>query len=462
MRRIKRRSDRPLLQDRRSGRDAAARCSPSAIRSMPTPTSPCSRATCRTRSHRRRDRSTALAAHLGRAGRAASRLTKVVRHDRCRFAPAPITVSTSRSATRSYDIVIGRGLIASLGAPHRRAAAAAPRSAIVTDETVARSIISPPRGGARPRRHRRRAASSCPPGEGSKSFRGVRAGLRGADRRPHRARRSRDRARRRRGRRSRRLRRRRSCAAASTTCRCRRRCWRRSIPRSAARPRSIPPTARTWSARSISRSWWSPTPRCSTRLPPREFRAGYAEVVKYGLLGDAAVLRLAGSQLARAVRRRSAAREHAIATSCRAKAAIVARDERETGDRALLNLGHTFGHALEAAPASPTGCCTARRSRSAWRWPSSSRPGAGSCRSRKPSARSRHLAGGRPADAADRRPRRLARRRRADGSDRAGQEGEARQADIHPGARHRRCLRRATTSMPREVRAFLAEKLAER
>src|SRR5262249_36512905 len=44
-----------------------------------------------------------------------------------------------------------------------------------------------------------------------------------------------------------------------------------------------------------------------------------------------------------------AAREHAIATSCRAKAAIVARDERETADRALLNLGHTFGHALEAA-----------------------------------------------------------------------------------------------------------------
>uniref|UniRef100_UPI003B3B5B7D 3-dehydroquinate synthase family protein n=1 Tax=Rhodopseudomonas sp. TaxID=1078 RepID=UPI003B3B5B7D len=43
------------------------------------------------------------------------------------------------------------------------------------------------------------------------------------------------------------------------------------------------------------------------------------------------------------------AREHAVATSCRAKAAIVARDERETGDRALLNLGHTFGHALEAA-----------------------------------------------------------------------------------------------------------------
>jgi 3-dehydroquinate synthase len=85
-------------------------------------------------------------------------------------------------------------------------------------------------------------------------------------------------------------------------------------------------------------------------LPVREFRAGYAEVAKYGLLGDAAFFSwleanwrdvFAGAG--------SGAREHAIAVSCRAKAAIVARDERETGDRALLNLGHTFGHALEAA-----------------------------------------------------------------------------------------------------------------
>ena len=84
-------------------------------------------------------------------------------------------------------------------------------------------------------------------------------------------------------------------------------------------------------------------------LPRREFRAGYAEVAKYGLLGDAAFLRLAGGQLARRLRRRiAAAREHAIAVCCRGKAAIVARDERETGERALLNLGHTFGHALEA------------------------------------------------------------------------------------------------------------------
>jgi 3-dehydroquinate synthase len=88
-------------------------------------------------------------------------------------------------------------------------------------------------------------------------------------------------------------------------------------------------------------------------LPEREFRAGYAELVKYGLLGDADFFAwleknwrevFAGGNSSG-----SSAREHAIAESCRAKAAIVARDERETGDRALLNLGHTFGHALEAA-----------------------------------------------------------------------------------------------------------------
>jgi 3-dehydroquinate synthase len=83
-------------------------------------------------------------------------------------------------------------------------------------------------------------------------------------------------------------------------------------------------------------------------LPPREFRAGYAEVVKYGVLGDAPFFAWLEANHT-AVFAGGAARQHAIAVSCRAKAAIVARDERETGDRALLNLGHTFGHALEAA-----------------------------------------------------------------------------------------------------------------
>jgi 3-dehydroquinate synthase len=83
-------------------------------------------------------------------------------------------------------------------------------------------------------------------------------------------------------------------------------------------------------------------------LSPRQFRAGYAEVAKYGVLGDEAFftwLELNHAEIFKG----GSAREHAIATSCRAKAAIVARDERETGDRALLNLGHTFGHALEVA-----------------------------------------------------------------------------------------------------------------
>ena len=83
-------------------------------------------------------------------------------------------------------------------------------------------------------------------------------------------------------------------------------------------------------------------------LPAREFRAGYAEIVKYGLLGDAAFFSWLQTNC-RDVFAGGPAREHAIALSCRAKAAIVARDERETGERALLNLGHTFGHALEAA-----------------------------------------------------------------------------------------------------------------
>jgi 3-dehydroquinate synthase len=83
-------------------------------------------------------------------------------------------------------------------------------------------------------------------------------------------------------------------------------------------------------------------------LSPRQFRAGYAEVAKYGVLGDEAFFTWLENNHSD-ISRGGAAREHAIATSCRAKAGVVSRDERETGERALLNLGHTFGHALEAA-----------------------------------------------------------------------------------------------------------------
>ncbi len=84
-------------------------------------------------------------------------------------------------------------------------------------------------------------------------------------------------------------------------------------------------------------------------LPPREMRAGYAEVVKYGLIDDATFFDWCTQNGLQLLAGDRAAQMHAIHRSVRAKAAIVAADERETrGVRALLNLGHTFGHALEA------------------------------------------------------------------------------------------------------------------
>ncbi|MBV2141995.1 3-dehydroquinate synthase [Falsochrobactrum sp. TDYN1] len=81
-------------------------------------------------------------------------------------------------------------------------------------------------------------------------------------------------------------------------------------------------------------------------LSAREFRAGYAEVAKYGLIDQPEFFAWLEQNWGE-VFSGGAARTEAIAQSCRAKAAVVARDERESGDRALLNLGHTFGHALE-------------------------------------------------------------------------------------------------------------------
>jgi 3-dehydroquinate synthase len=83
-------------------------------------------------------------------------------------------------------------------------------------------------------------------------------------------------------------------------------------------------------------------------LPPRQLAAGYAEIVKYGALGYADFFAWLEENGASVLALEPAAITHAIAQSCHAKADIVARDERETGERALLNLGHTFGHAFEA------------------------------------------------------------------------------------------------------------------
>ena len=82
-------------------------------------------------------------------------------------------------------------------------------------------------------------------------------------------------------------------------------------------------------------------------LPDREFCAGLAEVVKYGLIVDVEFFAWLEAHAADLLARESAALHHAIHRSCRLKAEIVAADERETGRRALLNLGHTYGHAIE-------------------------------------------------------------------------------------------------------------------
>jgi 3-dehydroquinate synthase len=84
-------------------------------------------------------------------------------------------------------------------------------------------------------------------------------------------------------------------------------------------------------------------------LPDRELHAGLAEVIKYGLIYDAAFFEWLEGHLEALLAREPEALGHAIGRSCEIKAEIVARDEREQGERAWLNFGHTFGHAIEAA-----------------------------------------------------------------------------------------------------------------
>src|SRR5690606_42128786 len=84
-------------------------------------------------------------------------------------------------------------------------------------------------------------------------------------------------------------------------------------------------------------------------LPIREYRAGLAEVVKYGLISDAAFLERLENSVEALLARDSEAVMQAVRRSCEIKAQVVALDEREQGLRAILNLGHTFGHAIETA-----------------------------------------------------------------------------------------------------------------
>jgi 3-dehydroquinate synthase len=84
-------------------------------------------------------------------------------------------------------------------------------------------------------------------------------------------------------------------------------------------------------------------------LPDKELRAGIAEVIKYGLIRDLPFLEWLEANIEKLLARDTAALQYAIARSCQNKAEVVGADERESGERALLNLGHTFGHAIENA-----------------------------------------------------------------------------------------------------------------
>jgi len=107
-------------------------------------------------------------------------------------------------------------------------------------------------------------------------------------------------------------------------------------------------------AKNIVGAFWQPAGvlidlDCITTLPEREYRAGLAEVVKYGVILDVDFFAYLEQHISRLNSRDSQALEHVVARSCQLKADVVQRDEREeTGARAALNYGHTFCHAIEA------------------------------------------------------------------------------------------------------------------
>ncbi len=121
-------------------------------------------------------------------------------------------------------------------------------------------------------------------------------------------------------------------------------------------------------------------------LPRRELAAGYAEVAKYGLLGDRAFFDWLDKNVDALFGGDISVTAEAVAVSCRMKARIVAEDETETGVRALLNLGHTFGHALEAATVIRSASSMARPWPWAWYRPSASRNSRASARRNWPRA----------------------------------------------------------------------------
>ncbi len=176
-------------------------------------------------------------------------------------------------------------------------------------------------------------------------------------------------------------------------------------------------------------------------LPAREFRAGYAEVAKYRAARRRRVLLVAGGELAGRLlrRRRARARDRGLLPHARRQSSR-ATSGKPASARCSISATLSATRWRRAA-AFPAACCMARRSRSARRWRSTFPPQGPDRRSRG-GARPRSSCRGRPADISQGCPRRRARHRRVDGPDRARQESEARQADLYPGARHRPGFRR--------------------
>jgi 3-dehydroquinate synthase len=136
--------------------------------------------------------------------------------------------------------------------------------------------------------------------------------------------------------------------AASTACSCPPPCWRWWIPRSAARPRWTSRRARTWSAPSIHRARSSPTPPPCARCRRANCAPAWPKSSSTARSCDAPFLTWLDGNAAGLLAGDDALLAEAIARSCLHKAGIVERDPFEHGERALLNFGHTFGHAIEA------------------------------------------------------------------------------------------------------------------
>ena len=378
-------------------------------------------------------------------------------HDRCAAARNPRS-STSRSATAATtsssaaaDGVARR--------PHRRAAAGSQGGHRHRREC--RAILSARHGDRAWRMPAwRRAASSCRQGEASKSFRGVRGSLRGHHRRARRTRRSCDCARRRRHRRPCRLRglrgapRPRLRAGADHAAGAGRFLGRRQ-DRDQFRRRQEP-DRRFPSADPGGRRHATARHLAGARIPRRLRRSRQVRPARRRV-----VLPLAGDRSWRNIFEGGPAREFAIAAPA---VAPRPRSSRATSARpasARCSISATPSATRSRRPAdSPTGCCTARRSPPAWRSPSRFRRGAGCCRQPKPNARSVIS----PKSAC--RPRRETFPADCPGADALmeliaqDKKVKARNAYIHPGRAGSALHSSSPTSMQREVRAFLTEKLA--